>query len=243
MTHRRERLGDAGGVARLEMDVDGRLEVVARLDEPARRRDGGPDVEPAIDDRTHELGVDLRLGVAAHRAGHDPRTGLAVPEQHPGEQRVERPLARREHVRVRRIEAEVAAAVVVVDAGHRVDHARAEAHVVRLDEADRVALRVDRREVDRAAAPRSGRRRADRLARRGSIRGGERVDPRRIEQRLDLTGSRVGSVRVASRSAIAQLGRLDAEVDPGGVGDPVRPEGARRRRLEPLEDRQQLRAR
>ena len=80
----RERLGDARRVARLEVDVDRRREVVGRLDVPARRRDRGPDVDAAVDDGAHELGVDLRLGVAAHRAGDDPRPRLAVRNSIPG---------------------------------------------------------------------------------------------------------------------------------------------------------------
>ena len=76
---------------------------------------------PAVDERRHELGVDLRLGVAAHRPGHDPRPPLAVPEQHPGQERVERPLAGLEDVGVGRVEAEVRAAVLVVDAGLGID--------------------------------------------------------------------------------------------------------------------------
>ena len=38
-------------------------------------RHGARDVDAAVDHRRHELGVDLRLGVAAHRADHDPRAG------------------------------------------------------------------------------------------------------------------------------------------------------------------------
>ena len=44
-----------------------------RLDVPARRRHGAPMSSAAVDERAHELGVDLRLGVAAHGAGDDPR--------------------------------------------------------------------------------------------------------------------------------------------------------------------------
>ena len=117
-----------------------------RLDVPARRRHRGRDVDAAIDDGRHELGVDLRLGVAAHRAGDDPRA-------RPGR----RGTASRgaacgaSACRGSRtfgwsgVQAEVGAPVLVVDAGLRIDHARAEAEVVRLDEADRVALPRRRR--------------------------------------------------------------------------------------------------
>ena len=93
---------------------------------PARRTSAGADtavaqVEPAVDEGRHQLGVDLRLRVAAGRPGHDPRRGHAVTEQHPGEQRVERPLAGRQGVRVLRVEAEVAPAVLVEDPRVRVE--------------------------------------------------------------------------------------------------------------------------
>ena len=61
-------------VARLEPDVDRWREGCRRFDEPARRGDRGPDVDAAVDDGRHELGVDLRLRVAAHRPDDDPRT-------------------------------------------------------------------------------------------------------------------------------------------------------------------------
>ena len=113
-------------MARFEADLDRRVEVRGRLDEPARRRHRGRQVEPAVDQGRHQLGVDLRLGVAAGRAGHDPRRGHAVTEQHPGEQRVERALARREGIRVLRVEAEVGAPVLVEHTGVRVEDARPE---------------------------------------------------------------------------------------------------------------------
>ena len=168
-------------VARLEADLDRRREVAGGLDEPARRGDGGRDVDAAIDERRDDLGVDLRLGVAAHRAGHDPRPGSPSRNSIPGKQRVERPLARREDVRVARVEAEVAAAVLVVDAGRRIDHAGPEAQVVGLDEADRVAVGVDGGEVDRAAAARVASRRRAGRPRRGSIRAGELRGVGRVE--------------------------------------------------------------
>src|SRR5258707_1174722 len=73
--------------ARLGPDLARRLEMRFRLDEPARDRDGGPDVEPAVHEGRYELRVDLGLGVAAHRAGDDPWARAAarvLAEQHPG---------------------------------------------------------------------------------------------------------------------------------------------------------------
>ena len=189
-----QRLGDAGCMARLETDIDRGAEQLARLDEPARRGDGGRDIESAIDDGAHELGVDLRLGVTAHRADDDPRVGLAVTEQHPGEQRVERPFPRLEHVRMIRLEAEVGAAVVVVDACLRVDDARAEPGPVRLDEAHRVALAIDGRHVDGVADARvhghgrlGGARRID--------AGGDVGEAGRVEEVGDRNVTSLGSVR------------------------------------------------
>ena len=126
--------------ARFQADLDRRREVLLGLDEPAWRADRGRDVHPAVDERRHDLGVDLRLGVATHRPGHDPRP--PVPEQHPGEERMERPLARGELIGVTLAEGEERASIVVVDARLGIDHARAEAHVVRLDEAHGVPLAV-----------------------------------------------------------------------------------------------------
>ena len=71
------------------------------------------------------------------------------------------------------VEAEVRAAVLVVDPGLGIDDAGPEAHVVRLDEADGVAVARRRREIDRPAAAR------DRRRRRASR-------PRRIDRRGEL---------------------------------------------------------
>ena len=218
-----------------------RLEVAR----PARRTSAAPRRPSRCRARRRrgrdELGVDLGLGVAAHRAGDDPRSGLAVAEEHAGHERVQRPLARREHVRVVRVEREVAAAVLVVDAGLRIDDAGAEAQVVRLDEADRVAVGVDRGEVGRAAAGRVG----------GGARHGGPIAGRsapRAPRRGSLSSSRstgmsraAGSVRCASRSAIASLAASIAEVDPAGsAARRPGPNASARRRLELLEDVEQL---
>ena len=147
-----------GRVAGLEPDVDRRREVVGRLDVPARGavtavRMSTPPSTSA------ETSCAWICGWASPpiEPGHDPRLGPAGSEQHPGQERVEGSLAGLEDVGVARIQAEVAAPVLVVDAGLGIDHARPEAEVVGLDQADRIALAVDGRQVDRPAAARVGR--------------------------------------------------------------------------------------
>ena len=73
-------LGHARAVARLEADVGRRREVLARLDEPAWRRDGRADVEPAVDDARSRTG---RGSAAARRRPSSRRrsTGRAWPSR------------------------------------------------------------------------------------------------------------------------------------------------------------------
>ena len=73
--------------ARLERDAPPRVHPEARRVERALR------VEAAVDERVHELEVALRLHRAAHHAERAPQ--LAVAEQEPGDDRVERPPPRR----------------------------------------------------------------------------------------------------------------------------------------------------
>src|SRR5919197_4485202 len=95
----------------------------------------------------HHLRVALRL----HGAAHDAKAhhGLPVPGDEARNDRLVWTLARPDAVRVAALEHESAAAVLQRDALHH--HARAEAHVVRLDEGDHHAARIRRRKVHRAA--------------------------------------------------------------------------------------------
>ena len=77
----------------------------SRLDEPAGSADGRRHVDPTVDERRDDLGVDLGLGVAAHRPGHDPRPAVAR-NSIPGSSVWSVRLPRRQDVRVSRIEAE-----------------------------------------------------------------------------------------------------------------------------------------
>ena len=126
---------------------------------------------------------------------------------------MQRPLAGLEGVRVARVEAEVRAAVLVMDPGVGIDDAGAEAHVVRLDQAHRIAGRVDHREVDSAAAAgqRGGRR----------SRGPGGVDPTGevggialVEEPGDRNVPKLGVAQRAIAIRHCKLRRLDPQVDP-----------------------------
>ncbi len=134
-----------------------------------------------------------------------------------------------------RVEAEVRAAILVVDPRFGIDHAGTEPHVVRLDEAHRVAVAIDRREVGRAAAARRGR--------SGRRRGLLRIDPRGElrgvllrDQPLDRDVAEPGIGELGVAVGHRQLRGLDAQVDPASVGHPGRPERGGGRRFEMLED-------
>ena len=81
-----------GREAGLNGDLDGRREMVGRLDEPPGRGDGTGNVKGSVDEGRNNLGEDLRLSVATHRAHDHPR--LPVAKQHARQQRMEGPLAR-----------------------------------------------------------------------------------------------------------------------------------------------------
>ena len=137
------------------------------------------------------------------------------------------------------VQAEVTAPVLVVDTGSGIHDTGAEAQVVRLDQADRVALAIDDSEVDGAAPDRVG----------GGSRTSRpfRVDPPsqvrmvgRVQESTDrhVTERRVREVGIAVRHG--QLGRLQPSVDPARVGDAVRPERARRGWLHLGQDAEQF---
>ena len=234
-----ELVEDRGRKPPLRPDVDRRGEVGGTVHEPARRPHGCRDIDASVHERRDDLGVDLRLGVAPHRAGDDPRPRLPGPKEHPGQEGVEGPLARLEDVRMAGIQREIRAAVLVVDARFGIDHAGPEAHVVRLDQADRVAVRIHGRQVDRSAA--AGVRRARRDGRPVRVdrrRQGAGVVGRQqpIDRDLEEVGIGQPTIPVGHR----ELRRLDAEVDPTGVVDPLGAKSARGRRLERVEDLEQL---
>src|SRR5262249_51745422 len=105
-------------------------------------------VEAIVDQRGDELHVRLRLDEAAHHA--ERAEELSVPEQHAGDDRVVRTLARLDAP----LDGEAAAAVLEQDAGARSDEPGAEAPVQALDERDGRPVAVDRAQVDGAAPER-----------------------------------------------------------------------------------------
>ena len=87
----------------------------------------------AVRQKTHErLHVARRLDRAAHDA--ERRKRRAILREESGNDRVERPLAAPDLVRVAALEREPDTAILQADAGTRNDDARAESHVVRLDQ-------------------------------------------------------------------------------------------------------------
>src|SRR6266850_2191938 len=120
------------------------------LGEPSRLQrllDGHAEVR----DVHHELRVGLRLVPAAHDPEADPHVVLL----HEGrDDRVQRPLAAGDGVRLPRLEREQVAAVLQHEAGVLGRQARPEAGVVALDERDDVPLAVHDAEVDGVASAR-----------------------------------------------------------------------------------------
>ena len=87
------------------------------VEPPARRVERGLRVEPVVDQRRDELQVALRLHVSAHQPERPQQPVVA--QQHPGDDRVERPPAGGEAVRVPGLEREAGPAVLQGDAGSR----------------------------------------------------------------------------------------------------------------------------
>ena len=122
------------------------------LHPPARCVERRLGVVAVVHDAAHDLEVTLGL----HRSAHHPERPekLAVLEEHPGDDRVERPGRRRERVRVSRDLAEAGGAVLEHDPCPGCDDPRAEGAVDALDERHRHAVAVHGAEVGRPAARR-----------------------------------------------------------------------------------------
>ena len=156
-----------------------------------------------------DLGVDLRLRLAAHRAGDDRQATVAA--DHDRHQRVQRPLAAGEQVRRLGIEAEAGAAVVGDDAGRRLQDRGAEAVVDALDDRDRPAVRVGGDAGDGVAGGGAGRRApASAVGRRLSASARRTLDAagREVRRRPSSPSSGTswgrGSQRCRSRSSLVR---------------------------------------
>ncbi len=106
---------------------------------------GGIEAEVEGSDQGHE--IDLGLAVAAARAGEGHE--VAVPVDGDRHQRVRRPLARRELVRVTGLEREAGSSVVGDDPGGRLEDAGSEAAEEALDQRDPPSVGVGGDERDR----------------------------------------------------------------------------------------------
>lgn len=96
-----------------------------------------------------EIALAHGLIMAAHDAeGHDRAAGFG---HHAGDDRVHRPLVRRDAVGMAALEAETEAAILQHDAGLAGENARAEALEGRVDQAAGIALFVDDAEIHRVA--------------------------------------------------------------------------------------------
>ena len=120
------------------------------LHSPARGIERGLRVVGVVDDPAHYLEMSLRL----HRPTHHPERPeqLTVLEQHPGDDRVERPPGRRQRVRVARHTAETGGPILEHDPRSRRDNTRAERPVHALDQRHGHAVAVDHAQVRRPAA-------------------------------------------------------------------------------------------
>lgn len=117
--------------------------------EAAGRIEGLLNVHAVVEKVLENVGLTDRLIGAAHHAVREP--WRAVLQDHCGDDRVERALARADAVRVTRFNAEAGAAVLQGDAGLRADLADTEGPVERVDEGTHIAPAVGDGEVDRVA--------------------------------------------------------------------------------------------
>ena len=135
------------------------LDDTPAVDTPARTVERRLGIVGVIDEPRDHLEVTLRLHGTTHHAERSQQ--VAPLEQHAGDDRVERPLRRGEHVRVVRALDEARGAVLEREAGAGRDDAGAEALVDALNQRDRGAVTVDGAQVRGTATRSVVRRRVD----------------------------------------------------------------------------------
>ena len=117
---------------------------------PARRLDGGLNVQAEIEDAGHHL--DVRLRLAVRPAGAEDHEGLSSLEGHGGHQGVKSALMGLKAVHMVRVQGKVGSPVLQNDSRFPRDHGRAEGEVKRLDQRDGITRFIDDAEVDRIPA-------------------------------------------------------------------------------------------
>src|SRR6266480_127870 len=166
-----------------------------------------------VGDAHHHLGVALRLHGAAHDAEAHHR--LAVFRDEAGDDRLVRALARADAVGMAARHDETRAPVLHRDAVHY--HARAEPHVIGLDERHHHAGGIGRREIDRAAL--GGRAVAEVLRALRVDERGARLEVARPQELLRPNVHVVEIGHVAARIGEGELHRLDLQVQAVGAVD------------------------
>ena len=173
-----------GGVGHGALGLDDPVPAIAP-DRPARGRDRLAGAHPQVERPDQVLRVDLRLRGAAHRPGDRRQPAFAVHEHR--HQRVERPLPRRDLVRVIGLQRETAAAVVGDDPGLRFQDRGAEAVPQALDQRDRPAFGVGGHHGDRVARAVAM---AGHRGRRDRVADAVRQARRGVRRRAAWTGAR-----------------------------------------------------
>ena len=170
-----------------------------------------------------------RLILAAHDAErHD---GAPVLGHETGNQRVQRPLARRDRVRMAWLDAKARPAVVEQHAASRRHHGRTKRVSDRIDQRAGIAITIDHAEVDRVRVHR----RTGHLEISGAIEPDARRRLGRKVVRQQLLDIDVDQTRIAERALAHQIGvarRLGFEMEPLDAHRPVAAELERGKQVE-----------
>ena len=152
------------------------------------------------------------LIVAAHHAEWHHRA--TVLRQHTWDNRMQRPFARRDAVRMARFDDEAITTIVQHHAGFRAHDSAAIAGEQRVDEANRVAVLVDDAKIDRVRMGRERIRRRRRHRTVGDNNLAQLIRPLRGQHPVDrhLSLTRVGHRIVAV--TVSDARRLDQQMEP-----------------------------